>query len=240
MKKEKAIKGCRSETRPSYGSSALMLLAVSALAWCSTQLGCEGQKSDGSVNRNGPIEIRKPLPTFSLTRQDGRTFGSEDLKGSVWIANFVFTRCASTCPRQTRDFARFQKELADHPRLDGMHFVSITVDPEYDTTDRLTAYGNDYKADFDHWSFLTGERKKIWELSSKGFGLAVFEGSQNDPGMLITHSEKFVLVDRENNIRGFYDSSDAKDWAKLKKKLEAILQENEPAAEDVTADSSQS
>ena len=173
------------------------------------------------------MDIRKPLPKFTLSQQDGEDFGSENLRGRVWIGNFIFTRCGLTCPRQTKDLVRLQNEIANHAKRDDLHFVSITVDPEHDTTETLTKFATEYKADLKHWSFLTGDRKKIWSLCKNGFLLPVTQGSDTDPGMLIIHSPLCVLVDRQSRIRGFYNTNDAKDWTKLKLAMERLLAEEE-------------
>lgn len=198
---------------PHWAVAGLLLTVLS---------GCGGSPGE---NRSSEVEIRKPLPKFSLTQHDGESFGAAELRGRVWIGNFIFTRCGSTCPRQTRDMVRLQNDLADHARRDEIHFVSITVDPEHDTPEVLTAYAEQYKADLNHWSFLTGERKGIWGLCKNGFLLPVSPGSETDPGMLIIHSPRCVLVDRENRIRGFYEMSDPQDLRKLKAALERVLAE---------------
>lgn len=205
-------------TRLGY-SAALVMLA--------TLVGCNGSSVDGETTSTSAVEIRRPLPEFTLSRQDGAEFGSKDLLGRVWIGNFIFTRCASTCPQQTKDLVSLQNEFADHPRREEIHFVSITVDPEHDTQQQLAEYAKNYQADLKHWSFLTGERKKIWKLCEQGFALPVFHNSDTDPGMLITHSEKCVVVDRENRIRGFYDTSDEQDRKKLTAKIEQVLAEED-------------
>lgn len=172
-----------------------------------------------------PPRVYGELPEFVLSRQDNVEFGSKDLQGRVWIANFIFTRCGLTCPRQTRDLAELQREIADHQHRDAIHFVSVTVDPEHDTQIVLSEYAKAHTIDLKHWSFLTGDRKAIWTLCKEGFMLPVTEGSDTNPNALIDHSAKFVLVDRQNRIRGFYDSTDVEDWKQLKVDLESVLLE---------------
>src|SRR4051794_11464825 len=99
------------------------LVPVVALgAFAAHQLGAASEgTTKGSLGR---------VPAFELTDQLGRKVRTGDLAGSAWVANFVFTRCPSVCPLLTAKFHALQKQLADLPRV---RFVSISVDPEYDT-----------------------------------------------------------------------------------------------------------
>lgn len=211
--------------RPSARATGIQCLAAATvlLALLAAVEGCRPASQPESAGPALKAEVALPLPEFTLTRQDNTDFGSGDLAGQVWIANFIFTRCGMTCPRQTRDLVRLQKQLADHPQRDSIHFVSITVDPEFDTAEVLTAYAEQQGADLAHWSFLTGERKAIWTLCKEGFKLQVTPGSATQVGMLIDHSAKFVLVDREGVVRGFYDSDDPEDWQELQDALATLV-----------------
>ena len=113
------------------------------------------------------------LPDFTLVDQDTEEFGSEDLRGNIWIADFVFTRCPDMCPMLTSVMARVQRQLTGDPALKDVRLVSISVDPEHDTPARLATYAEKHGADRDRWAFLTGPRQEIWLLSRDGFRLAV-------------------------------------------------------------------
>jgi len=147
------------------------------------------------------------VPDFTLIDQNGEPFGTEQLSGKVWIVDFIFTRCGGTCPRMTLGMAELQKILAEHPKRDQIRLVSITVDPNYDTPWVLTNYASRYGADPQRWRFLTGDRDKIWRLVGEGFREAVFDNIDN-PAMPIGHSSNFILVDREQRIRGYFAGID--------------------------------
>ncbi|MFK7826192.1 MAG: SCO family protein [Oligoflexales bacterium] len=142
---------------------------------------------------------------FKLESQNGELIGASQLDGHVWIGTFIFTRCLGPCPMMTQKMARLQKELADVPKL---KHVSITMDPEFDTPKVLLEYANKYQANHDRWLFLTGDKSEIIKLAIEAFKLPAGE----DPDM---HSTRFVLVDQEQKIRGYYDSQDPKSIAKL-------------------------
>lgn len=167
------------------------------------------------------------LPEFSLTDQSGTTFGLSELRGKVWIANFIFTRCRSTCPEQSVQMGNVQKLLKKQPAWEGIRLVSLSVDPEYDTPEVLQEYAKTYFADQDHWKFLTGSREEIWTLSKQGFRLPVADDKGNKD-MPIFHDTKFVLIDRMGRIRGYYDGLSAEGQQQLLQALHFVLPEMEP------------
>mgnify|MGYP001591023692 CR=1 FL=1 len=109
------------------------------------------------------------VPDFALTDALGRAVGRKDLAGKVWVADLIFTRCTDTCPLQSAEMARLQKEFAGAKDL---RLVSITTDPAYDTPAVLARYAARYQADLGTWLFLTGEEKDIARLAREGFRLA--------------------------------------------------------------------
>jgi protein SCO1/2 len=155
-----------------------------------------------------PPEMRLALPAFQLTDHHGRPYGSADLKGRVWVADFVFTSCPTVCPKLTKRMATIQHR-ARHMG-DAFHLVTFTVDPENDTPEKLATYAKAYRASGARWSFLTGNLSDIESTVVKGFKMAMGK-EELAPGtglFSVFHGEKFVLVDREGYIRGYYDADD--------------------------------
>ena len=148
-----------------------------------------------------PPAIR--IPPFALTERSGARVTEADLRGKPWIAGFVFTRCATICPRLAALMAGLQEPL----RGTDARLVAISVDPEHDTPAVLTAWAARFQADPARWLFLTGERAVIWGLAEQGFKLPVQEDA-GQPGHLILHSKKLVLVDRAGEVRGWFDPLD--------------------------------
>ncbi len=146
-------------------------------------------------------------PHFQLIDQSSNVFSSDSLTGKVWIANFIFTRCQGMCPLMSGQMMNLQDDL----KGTDVRFVSFSVDPDYDTPQVLSDYAKKYRADESRWVFLTGDKSKIWELVSGGFMLGVQDASDEDlkqGAEPVMHSSRFVLVDREGNIRGFFDSTE--------------------------------
>lgn len=161
------------------------------------------------------LSARQRLPDFSLTDQRGTPFASSSLDDKVWIADFIFTSCATICPPMTVQMANLQDEFV----TDEVHFVSFSVDPERDTPETLLRYANHYGADNNRWSFLTGQREAIYQLAHEGFNLAT-----GHRGSEILHSTRFVLVDRDQQVRSYYDSRSPGSLQQLRKDIKKLLQ----------------
>lgn len=145
------------------------------------------------------------LPEFTLVERSGRPATLAALRGRPWIADFMFTRCPGVCPAMTARMAALRSRLAGTP----VGFVSFSVDPRNDTPEVLTRYATAAGAGPDWW-FVTGPMRDLHALSTDGFKLAAMEnaaGAETADGPFL-HSSKFVLVDGEGAIRGYYDSED--------------------------------
>ncbi len=157
------------------------------------------------------------LPAFSLTDERGRPFGRDDLLGKVWVADFVFTSCSDACPRLTQRMRSLQDRLDPHGRVG---LLSISVDPERDTPEKLRAYGEAYGARGDLWRFLTGSPTEVQRTVVKGFKMAMAKVPAQDQAREsddelraqafdILHGDRMVLVDSDAHIRGYYVADDA-------------------------------
>lgn len=179
------------------------------------------------------------VPDFALTERSGRTVRRADLAGTVWLVDFVYTRCTDTCPLQTAELARLQREVVEPD----FRLVSITVDPERDTPAALRRYAERYGADPRRWLFLTGEKAAIYRLAREGFRLGVVDPydppartsglehllaptpawASHGAGGLVMHSPRFVLVDRQGEIRAYHRPDDAGSLDRLRDNLRTLL-----------------
>ena len=228
--------GARSSTRRTVRLSATCLVICAAM-------GC--QRQPASLPKVASPIVEKPanpetggdkptslpvllnVPNFKLADQAGENFGTDELKGRVWVANFMFTRCTATCPRQTARFEELQHTVQLWPDVDRLNLISFTVDPEHDTSSHLDEYAQSHHATPSLWKFLTGSRADIWTLCAEGFKLPVSE-SASDTSSPITHSPRFVLVDKQRQIRGYYDGLSEPDFRKLIVDLRSLLSEPDP------------
>ncbi|MES2628095.1 MAG: SCO family protein [Bacteroidota bacterium] len=162
------------------------------------------------------------IPAWSFTNQDGKTITDQDYKGKIYVADFFFTSCGSICPKMTRQFLRLQWKLRDDV-FDDVLLLSHTVDPETDTPERLKKYGEKNEANFTKWNFVTGDKRAIYELGVNGYLVSTQEDALAPGGFL--HSEKFVLVDREGRIRGFYDGTRTEEVDRCADEIKLLLKQ---------------
>ena len=190
--------------------TVLLIGSLAGLFWLNNKLGEHKQKLSSPV-----LPALVQLPPFSLVERSNNPFGLDDLKGSVWIADFIFTRCAGPCPLMSSRMSKLQNTFREKSSL---RLVSITVDPEYDTPQVLSVYANRFQATKDRWYFLTGDKARIHELAKGGF----LVGGVED---VTLHSTRFILVDRQGRIRAYYDSQDDQDIQKLVQDAGILLRE---------------
>jgi protein SCO1/2 len=148
---------------------------------------------------NRPLPSYGPAPNFDLVNQDAQPFGSNQLAGKIWIADFIFTSCPGPCPIISTRMSELQRPL----EKSDVHLVSFSVDPEKDTPPVLRTYADKLRKEPFRWDFLTGPVGAIASISRDGFKLGISEG---EPETGPVHSTRFVLVDRHGTIRGYYDA----------------------------------
>ena len=166
-----------------------------------------------------PLPSYGAVPSFQLVNQDAQPFGSKQLDGKIWIADFIFTTCRGPCPIISTRMSELQRPL----EKSDVHFVSFSVDPETDTPEVLRVYADKLRKEPFRWDFLTGPRDTIASISRDGFKLGISEGEE--PGSGPVHSTRFVLVDRRGTIRGYYDALAADGVTKLLADTNHLLRE---------------
>ncbi|MFL6245568.1 MAG: SCO family protein [Thermoanaerobaculia bacterium] len=160
-----------------------------------------------------------PVPNAKLVDETGRSVQLDEMKGHVTIYNFIFTTCTGICPIMTSNMRALTPKIdKDAP----VRFVSITVDPTHDTPAVLASYAKRNRND-PRWTFLTGERNTIVDLSIKGFKLAA--GDPMPGGEALLHSGKFAVADQHGVIRGYYDGNDAAVAGDVVRAVDALLDE---------------
>ena len=162
-----------------------------------------------------PLPVLSKVNDFQLTDSREQTFNSASLKNKIWVAEFFFTTCAGPCPIMTANLASIYRSYLLEKDV---AFVSITVNPETDTAEVLTEYAKRYDADTNRWHFLTGSKEKILKIAAEEFKT----GSTQNP---IFHSTQLVLVDRNGNIRGYYDGTQKPGIKQLFKDIAALKKE---------------
>ena len=187
-----------------YAAAAMTALFAAGVTW----LEIPGRKE---------MERYSVLPDFALTDQNGRPVALADLKGKVWLADFVYTTCPGPCPLITAHMARIQRKLP--PDAD-LRLVSFSTDPAHDTPEVLKAYSSKFEAG-DRWEFLTGPQVKMQDLIRHGFLLAM----EVPRGAPVIHSTKMMLVDKTGTVRGIYDGTSSESDDQILADMKTLLEE---------------
>ena len=146
------------------------------------------------------------IADFDLIDQDGLTFSSSSVPKKIWVVEYFFASCMGICPIMNEQMKRVQAAfLADT----NVVILSFTVDPDRDTPEVLKAYAEEHDAQSEKWIFLTGEKELIYELARKSFFLLrpAEAENQGDVGNDFIHTNNFVLIDENKQIRGYYDGT---------------------------------
>jgi protein SCO1/2 len=157
-----------------------------------------------SVNRMLPVElpVLGEVPVFRFTDENGKSFGTNELKGKVYIANFMFTSCKTACPILLNKVQTVQHRIRGV--IDRAAIVSFTVDPETDTSKVLFDKARELKANPVVWRFLTASLDDTKSLLVDGFKVPMGDKQIANSIMDVAHSNKLVLVDQDGKIRGYY------------------------------------
>jgi protein SCO1/2/putative membrane protein len=170
---------------------------------------------------------------FSLTERSRQVIQRQDLAGKVWVAAFIFTRCAGPCALISSSMSSLQRDLAG---AKDVRLVSFTVDPEFDNSEVLRAYAERFGADPERWLFLTGKRDELYGLIRNSFLLGVERALEPNPqpGYEVAHSTKLVLVDPRGHIRGYFDGTDSTELSELKRRITFLVWQNRLPAVNAT------
>lgn len=161
----------------------------------------------------------EPIRDWEYVDQLNRPFGSEDLKGHVYVAEFFFISCPTICPRVKGQMLRLEEEFADHPDF---RLVSFTVDPKRDTPEAMKAYAEKMGTkDMDRWRYIHGDKFEITELDADYLSIA--EESPNAPGGF-DHTGYIVLVDRKGFVRSYASGLDPNEVDYLMDDIKLLLE----------------
>ena len=158
------------------------------------------------------VHIRRnhKVTDFNLINQNGETITQEDYKDKIYVADFFFTRCMTICPVMTNNIGKLQEVFKED---DDIKFLSLSVTPVIDSVSVLREYADKKGVIDSKWNITTGDKKHIYSLARKSYFTVLDEG---DGGLQdFIHTENFVLVDKKQQIRGYYDGTDDMDIQRL-------------------------
>jgi protein SCO1/2 len=171
------------------------------------------------------------LENISLTNQLGNQVSFDDLKGKIIVADFFFTRCPSICPTLTHNMKGLQnalrlKDITKNVDTSFVHFLSFSVDPERDSVAALKKYADRFGINHDVWWMLTGPKKTIYDFALNEIKLPLQDGGNVDSNFI--HTDRFVLIDRDRVVRGYYRGLDSASLSKLAEDMTLLMLEKDP------------
>lgn len=176
-----------------------------------------------------PDTVYHTIPKFEFMGHLGRKISNEDFENNYFVADFFFTNCPGICPIMSTQLTRVQKEFEE---FDNVKILSHTVDPEKDSVDVLKNYADMYGAIDHKWHFVTGEKKELYQQARKGYFVTADEGDGGPEDFI--HSEKFMLIDREGHIRGYYNGTDTTEVNNLMRDLHILIMYERKRLQKVT------
>lgn len=165
-------------------------------------------KRKSLLEQLGKYDVIKP---FNLTDQMGNPFTQDSILGKVVIVDFIFTRCGTICPAMSKKMQFLHETLKTEKNV---ILVSHTIDPDYDTPQVLKEYAKIYDAEYPQWRFVTGNKQDIYNLAAHTYKISVVDEGNGTPDDL-THSDKFILIDSNGQIRAYKSGQDESELKKL-------------------------
>jgi protein SCO1 len=181
------------------------------------------------IGDNGEVKMSKgdtvfnQIPVFRLLNEEGKE--AEIEPGNIKVVSFFFSRCGTICPTTNTNIKRVASLISN---TEDLKFYSISIDPKHDTPEVLKRYRSSQKFDAINWSFLTGDKKYIYDLAIKNFKLPVADASEYDKGInnideTFIHSDKLLLIDKLGYCRGIYGGTDKFEIDRLILEIKVLL-----------------
>ena len=197
-----------------------LLIGIPALAFV-------GVEAYNSLNRSLPVINPDPdeadthqIPEFAFVNQNGDTVRRADFEDKLYVANFFFTACPSTCPPMMKNLTRVQERFANK---EAVAILSHTVDPKHDSVEALKAYAREYGVQEDQWDLVTGRKTPLYNMARSAYDVVSLEGGDGPAGFV--HSSKLILIDRQQRIRGYYDGTEKEAVNELIKDIAFLLKQ---------------
>ena len=171
------------------------------------------------------LPVISQVRPFQLTNQLAQRITLDSLKGRVWVANIIFTRCPGPCLKMTQQMAELVHAMRDQPKVS---FVSLTTDPDFDTPEVLKRYSQKVAANPERWRFLTGSKTEIARLAVEDLKLTAVETrpeERSNPEDLFVHSTLSVIVDTRGRVRAVVEALEPEGLTQLQTLLKNLLSE---------------
>lgn len=168
---------------------------------------------------------------ITLQNQLGETVSLYDKQGKIMVVDFFFTSCRSICPGLTRSMSKLQQSFLKggnvRNKIDTsiVQFVSFTVDPEHDSVSVLKDYADRFGVNHDNWWMLTGSKDSIYRFAYEELKVDKFSEEPMSPDFV--HTTRFVLLDKDRYVRGYYNGLDSTSLSKLARDIGFLMLEKD-------------
>lgn len=182
--------------------------------------------------------IYHQLNDFTLTNQNGEQVSLNQLKGKIIVANFFFTHCPTICPRLTTNMHWLETSITNAQRVgdktpDFIHYLSFSIDPERDSVHQLKKWADRFQVNPELWWLLTGDKKTIYDMAVKEMKVPAEDGGLVDSNFI--HTDRFILIDGNRQVRGYYNGLDTIELKRLSKDAIMLSLEKQPGRKSFLA-----
>lgn len=174
----------------------------------------------GERNIQGTDTVYHTIAPFQFIDQDSNIVTNETFKNKIYIADFFFTSCRTICPKMKTQLVRVYDSLQNDADV---LILSHTIDPEYDTVALLHDYANRLDVKTDKWHFVTGVKDSIYKIAQTSYFATAMEDATEPDGFI--HSGAFLLIDKQQHIRGKYDGTVEADVNRMLEDIKKLKRE---------------
>lgn len=178
---------------------------------------------DKELMPNGDTLFHTVQP-FKFINQSGDSISEKNVEGTNYVVEYFFTTCKSICPIMNKNMMKVSEKIKGDKSF---KILSHTVKPEEDTVPALLAYAARHNADNTQWYFLTGDKRKLYDMARESYLLSTDTTITQNIDDDFIHTQMFVLVDKYRHIRGYYDGTQDNEIQNLIKDIDLLKKEQE-------------
>ena len=195
---------------------AVPLLAFTAMRWYENNIEGLPYYHNGTSIEDADVP-HFTVPDFAFLNTDSSAIKGSFVKEKVWVVNYFFTSCPTICPKMMAGMRLIQQAFPNDRQV---RLLSFTVDPYHDTPNKLKKYAAKHSIDLQQWQLGTGSKPELYRFARNGLFITATDGDGGEGDFI--HSDKIVLVDRQNHIRGYYDGTDEDEISRLIKDISRL------------------
>ena len=192
------------------------LLAFTVMRWYENNIEALPYYHNGTATESANA-IHSIVPPFIFVNQDNMVLTNNFIKGKIWVINYFFTSCPTVCPKMMVGIRLVQQAFLNDTQI---RMVSLTVDPYHDTPVKLRSYAQNKNINLNQWQLGTGHKADLYRFARNGLFITADDGDGGPKDFI--HSDKIVLIDQENHIRGYYDGADEDEIIQLIKDIRLL------------------